>query len=113
VLTVSLTIYALLSVVMIFFMETFDRILSFTIFLDCIGMAFSAGTLFILRRRQADAPAGDTYRMRLYPWMPLLFIAVYSFVAYSIARDKPTTALTAVAVLAAFVIIYFVSRKKR
>lgn len=113
VLTVSLTIYALLSVVMIFFMETFDRILSFTIFLDCIGMAFSAGTLFILRRRQADAPAGDTYRMRLYPWMPLLFIAVYAFVAYSIARDKPTTALTAVAVLAAFVIIYFVSRKKR
>ena len=113
VLTVSLTIYALLSVVMIFFMETFDRILSFTMFLDCIGMAFSAATLFILRRRQADAPAGDTYRMRLYPWMPLLFIAAYAFVAYSIARDKPTTALTAVAVLAAFVIIYFVSRKKR
>ena len=113
VLTVSLTTYALLSVVMIFFMETFDRILSFTMFLDCIGMAFSAATLFILRRRQADAPAGDTYRMRLYPWMPLLFIAAYAFVAYSIARDKPTTALTAVAVLAAFVIIYFVSRKKR
>ena len=113
VLTVSLTTYALLSVVMIFFMETFDRILSFTMFLDCIGMAFSAATLFILRRRQADAPSGDTYRMRLYPWMPLLFIAAYAFVAYSIARDKPTTALTAVAVLAAFVIIYFVSRKKR
>ena len=112
VLTVSLTSYALLSVVMIFFMETFDRILSFTMFLDCIGMAFSAATLFILRRRQRDVLTENTYRMRLYPWLPLLFIAAYGFVAYSIARNKPVTALTAVAVLAAFVIIYFVFQRK-
>lgn len=112
VLTVSLTTYALLSVVMIFFMETFDRILSFTMFLDCIGMAFSAATLFILRRRQKDSLTGDTYRMRLYPWLPLLFIAAYGFVAYSIALNKPVTAITAVAVLAAFVVIYFIFRRK-
>jgi APA family basic amino acid/polyamine antiporter len=101
----------MLSVVMIFFMETFDRILSFTMFLDCIGMAFSAATLFILRRRQKDVLTENTYRMRLYPWLPLLFIAAYGFVAYSIALNKPVTALTAVAVLAAFVIIYFVFRR--
>jgi len=44
--------------------------------------------------------------------LPLLFIAAYGFVAYSIALNKPVTALTAVAVLAAFVIIYFIFRRK-
>lgn len=113
VMTFSLTTYALLSMAMIFFMETFDRILGFTIFLDCIGMAFSAGTLFILRRRQRGMPPGDGYRMRLYPILPLVFIAAYVFVAYTIAREKPTTALTAVAVLAAFVGLYFITRKRK
>lgn len=112
VLTVSLTTYALMSIFMIFFMETFDRVLSFTMFLDCIGMAFSAATLFILRRRQRDMQSANTYRMRLYPLMPLLFIAAYIFVAYSIAHDKPVTALTAVGVLAAFTALYFIARPK-
>jgi APA family basic amino acid/polyamine antiporter len=42
----------------------------------------------------------------------LIFISAYIFVATSIAIDKPETALTATAVLAAFLVIYFVTRKK-
>ncbi len=109
VLTVSLTAYALLSILILFFLDTFDKILSFTIFLDCIGMAFSAATLFILRKRMKGQDDSHIYKMKLYPLMPVVFIAAYAFVAMSIAWDKPMTALTALAVLAAFVIIYFVT----
>lgn len=109
VLTVSLTVYALLSILILFFLDTFDKILSFTIFLDCIGMAFSAATLFILRKRMKGQDDSHIYKMKLYPLMPVVFIAAYVFVAFSIAWDKPMTALTALAVLAAFVIIYFVT----
>ena len=109
VLTVSLTVYALLSILILFFLDTFDKILSFTIFLDCIGMAFSAATLFILRKRMKGQDDSHIYKMKLYPLMPVVFIAAYAFVAMSIAWDKPMTALTALAVLAAFVIIYFVA----
>ena len=109
VLTVSLTVYALLSILILFFLDTFDKILSFTIFLDCIGMAFSAATLFILRKRMKGQDDSHIYKMKLYPLMPVVFIAAYAFVALSIAWDKPMTALTALAVLAAFVIIYFVT----
>ena len=112
VLTTSLTAYALLSMGILFLLDTFDKILSFTIFLDCIGMAFSAATLFILRRRMKDRETGSTYRMRLYPLMPVLFIAAYMFVAFSIAWTKPMTALTAVGVLAAFVALYFLTNRK-
>ena len=109
VLTVSLTVYALLSMVILFFLDTFDKILSFTIFLDCIGMAFSAATLFILRKRMKGQDDSHIYKMKLYPLMPVLFITAYVFVALSIAWDKPMTAVTALAVLAAFVILYFVT----
>lgn len=44
--------------------------------------------------------------------MPVVFISAYVFVATSIAIDKPETALTATGVLAAFLIIFFVTRKK-
>jgi basic amino acid/polyamine antiporter, APA family len=113
VLTVSLTVYALLSMATLFFLDTFDKILSFTIFLDCIGMAFSAGTLFILRKRMKNEDDSNIYKQKFYPLMPIVFIATYVFVAISIAYDQPTTALTGLLVLAAFIAIYFITAGNR
>ena len=109
VLTVSLTVYAALAMLILFFLDTFDKILSFTIFLDCIGMVFSAATLFILRKRMKGQDDSHMYKMKLYPLMPIVFIAAYIFVAFSIAWDKPMTAVTALAVLAVFTGIYFMT----
>lgn len=113
VLTVSLTVYALLSMATLFFLDTFDKILSFAIFLDCIGMAFSAGTLFILRKRMKGQDTENIYRQRFYPLMPLVFIVTYVFVALNIAYDKPLTALTGLLVLGAFIGIYFLTSGNR
>ncbi len=112
VLTVSLTVYALISVVVLFFADTFDKILSFTIFLDSIGMAFSAATIFIIRKRTKHLDKSQIYSMKLFPVLPIIFIAAYVFVATSIAIDKPQTAITATGVLAAFLLIFFITRKK-
>ena len=113
VLTVSLTVYAMISVVVLFFADTFDKILSFTIFLDSIGMAFSAATIFIIRKRTQHLDKTKIYSMRFFPLMPIIFIAAYVFVATSIAIDKPETALTATAVLAGFLLIYFLAMNKK
>jgi len=113
VLTVSLTIYALLSVVILFFADTFDKILSFTIFLDCIGMAFSAATIFIIRKKTKHLDKKQIYTMRFFPLMPIVFISAYLFVAISITIDKPQTALIGSAVLAAFLVLFFVTKKSR
>jgi len=113
VLTVSLTVYAMISVVVLFFADTFDKILSFTIFLDSIGMAFSAATIFIIRKRTQHLDKTKIYSMRFFPAMPIIFIAAYVFVATSIAIDKPETALIATAVLAGFLLIYFVAMNKK
>jgi APA family basic amino acid/polyamine antiporter len=111
VLTVSLTVFASICVVVLFFADTFDKILKFTIFLDCIGMAFSAATIFILRKRTKHLDNTGIYKMKLYPLLPLIFIAAYTFVAISIAIEDYLTALTGLGVLGAFVIIFFATRK--
>jgi APA family basic amino acid/polyamine antiporter len=43
--------------------------------------------------------------------MPAIFIFAYAFVALSIFLDKPNTALTGIAILSAFVVIYFIVKK--
>jgi APA family basic amino acid/polyamine antiporter len=110
VLTVSLTVFAAMSVIVLFFANTFDQILGFTIFLDSIGMASSAATIFILRKRTKHLDGTGIYKMKLYPLLPLIFIAAYIFVGISIAFNTPNLAATGAGVLAGFLIIYFLIR---
>lgn len=110
VLTVSLTAFAAMGIIVLFFAKTFNEILSFTIFLDSIGMATSAATIFILRKRTKHLDGTGIYKMKLFPLMPLVFIAAYIFVGISIAFDTPKLALIGTGVFAAFLLIYFLVR---
>lgn len=113
VLTVSLTVFAAMGIIVLFFAKTFNQILGFTIFLDSIGMATSAATIFILRKRTKHLDGTGIYKMKLYPLLPLIFIAAYIFVGISIAVDTPNLAGIGTAVFAAFLLIYFlVTRPK-
>ncbi len=91
-------------------MKAFDKILSFTIFLDCFGMAASAGTIFKLRKKQVHPEGKEFYQMKLYPLLPIIFIAAYAFVAISIFANSPATALTALAVMGFFTLVYFLTK---
>ncbi len=109
---ISLTTFAALCIVILFYAKTFDQILSFTIFLDCFGMATSAGAIFALRRRTKHLNGTGIYMMGAYPLFPVIFILAYTFVGVSIAISRPMTALTGILVLAAFMIIYFIFHRK-
>jgi len=108
VLTVSLTVFAAVCVVVLFFADKFEKILSFTIFLDSIGMATSAATIFILRKRTRHLDGTGIYSMRLFPVLPVLFIIAYTFVGVMIAVKEPKLALTGISVLAGFILLYFI-----
>ncbi|MGZ8540159.1 MAG: APC family permease [Chitinophagaceae bacterium] len=111
VLTISLTVFAAMGIIVLFFANEFNQILGFTIFLDSIGMATSAATIFILRKRTKHLDGTGIYKMKLYPLLPLIFIAAYIFVGISIAFDTPDLALIGTGVFAAFLIIYFIVTK--
>ncbi len=110
VLVFSLTIFASMCVVILFFAQTFDKILNFTIFLDCFGMVASSATIFVLRKRTKHLDGTGIYKMKLFPILPLIFMAAYTFVGISISIQTPSIALIGISVLAVFMAIYFISR---
>lgn len=116
VLTVSLSAFAAVCILIVFWAKEFDRILSFSIFLDCFGMILSAATVFILRQKTKHLDGTGIYKMKLYPLLPIIFIAAYVFVAISIALDYTNNhhaALTGLAVLGVFTALYFLFNKKQ
>jgi basic amino acid/polyamine antiporter, APA family len=108
VLTVSLTVFTAVCIIVLFFADTFDKILSFSIFLDSIGMATSAATIFVLRKKTKHLDGTGIYSMKLYPYMPILFVSTYIFVGTIIAITFPKYAVIGLCVFTVFLVIYFV-----
>ncbi|MEO5648821.1 MAG: amino acid permease [Ginsengibacter sp.] len=107
-LTTSLTVFSALCILIIFWAKKFDAILSFTIFLDCFGMALSAGTIFIIRKKTSYLDNTGIFMMKFYPLLPLIFIAAYTFIGISIFITQTKVSLIGLSVLAAFMVIYFI-----
>jgi APA family basic amino acid/polyamine antiporter len=107
VLVVSLSIFAAICVIVLFFAKTFEEILSFSIFLDSFGMVTSAAAIFMLRKKTKHLDGTGIYKMKLFPLLPIIFIAAYVFVCASIIIATPMIALVGTAVLAGSTIIYF------
>ena len=112
VLTVSLTVFSAICIVVLFFADTFDKILSFTIFLDSIGMATSAATIFVLRKRTRHLDGKGIYSMKMFPLLPIIFIANYLFVGAVIAITNPTYSIIGTTVFLVFLGIYFLVYQK-
>lgn len=110
VLITSLSVFSALCILIIFWAKEFDAILSFTIFLDSFGMILSAGSIFIIRKKTANLDGTGIYKMKAYPLLPLIFITAYIFVAVSIFVTNTRISLIALAVLAAFIAIYFIAK---
>jgi len=116
VLTFSLTVFAAVCIIILFFMQQFEKILAFTIFLDCFGMILSSATIFWFRKKAKHLDDTGIYKMKLFPIFPLIFIATYTFVGISIAMDYKNNdyaALTGLGVLAVFTVLYFLFNKKQ
>ena len=109
----SLTLFAAMCIIILFFSQQFEKILTFTIFLDCFGMVLSSATIFWFRKKTKHLDDTGIYKMKWYPLMPLLFMAAYLFVGISIAIADPNAALTGLGVLAAFILLYFLSHLKK
>jgi APA family basic amino acid/polyamine antiporter len=108
----GLTIFALITIVTIVLsyfaksVDQIDNILTFSIFLDCMGMSTSAATLFILRRKgQGDASVTGA----LKNWTPILagiFVMAYICVAGAVVIKNPLAAAIAVALIIIVLILY-------
>lgn len=113
VISFSLTIFSALCIVILYFSQEFEKLLTFTIFLDSFGMILSAATIFWFRKKTKHLDDTGIYKMKFFPLMPVIFIAAYFFVACSITIADPKAALTGTCVLTTFILIYFLFHKKK
>ena len=110
----GLTVFAITTVLITFFGKGVDDVLSFSIFLDCMGMSTSAATLLILRsKKQGDASVTGVLK-RWTPIFCVIFVLSYFMVAIAVVIDKPYSALTAIVLLTIVLLLYrlFYHQKK-
>lgn len=81
---VALTTFTLLVIGLLYFLSNFRAIIQYVMLFDSIGLASAASTIFILRRKTAHLDGSGIYKIRLYPLVPVFFIAVYLFVTVNI-----------------------------
>ena len=104
----ALTVYAVLTVATALMGKSVDDVLSFSIFLDCIGMSTSAATVFILRKRKTGEQNVTGGIKKFVPVLATVFVAAYLLVAVAVIIDKPYAALTGTVLLILFAALYFV-----
>ena len=107
VMIVSLTVFTIIAIFTLFYAQTFDKIVNYAIFLDCIGFATSAAAIFILRKKTSSLNKKDIYTVPFGPLLPVIFIAAYLFVAFSIYTDDSAAALNGLYIFVGFIVIYY------
>jgi len=104
----GLTVFAGVTILITFFGKGVDNILNFSIFLDCLGFITAAVALLILRKRKiGDEHVKGTFK-KIIPIVCVLFVAAYCVVASAVVIDDLKAALTGVALLIFFLVLYFI-----
>jgi APA family basic amino acid/polyamine antiporter len=70
----------------LFFMQSFQKILEYVMFFDSISLITAAGAIFILRYRAKKNKTEEEsiFKLKFYPWLPILYILVYTLVNISV-----------------------------
>ena len=90
----GVSIFVAFIVLTLFFSSSFIQVLSYVMFFDSISLITASAAIFVLRYRakKTGDPEG-VFKMKGYPWMPALFIIVYSLVNISVLVSNPQASL--------------------
>lgn len=89
---VGVLVFCALIFITLFFMQSFQKILEYIMFFDSISLISAAGAIFILRRRAKINNTDESafFKLKLYPWIPSLYIIVYILVNISVFLSNKT-----------------------
>ena len=97
----------------LFFMQSFQKILEYVMFFDSISLIAAAGAIFILRKRakKNETDESEIFKLKLYPWLPGIYILVYTLVNISVfVSNKEAFGWGAVLFLSGFPLFYLIRR---
>ncbi len=85
----ALTFLVVVMLLSLFFLGTFEKIVSYVMSIDTVALASAAATLFVFRRRARPTDTYTGYRVWLYPVLPALFIGFLLVVSANVIITDP------------------------
>jgi APA family basic amino acid/polyamine antiporter len=105
----GVTFFVLCILVVLFFADSFRKMLDYVMFFDTIGLSLAALSIFILRKRTKQLDGTGIYTIKWFPLVPIIFILSYWFVTLNIFWANPGAALVCLCVFALGLAIYYFS----
>ena len=109
----GLSFFVVAVLLILFFISSFQKILSYVMFFDTIGLSTAAVTIFILRKKTKHLDKTGIYTIKWYPAIPIIFIVAYWFVTVSIFIENPMAALICLCAFVTGLIIYFITKNRQ
>lgn len=109
----GLSFFVTAVLLILFFISSFQKMLSYVMFFDTIGLSTAAVTIFILRKKTKHLDGSGIYTMKWYPVIPIIFIVAYWFVTISIFIENPLAALICLCAFVVGLIIYFITKNSQ
>jgi APA family basic amino acid/polyamine antiporter len=75
----------------------YDQLYTYVMFMMIVSYLAGVGAMFVLRRKRPDAPR--PYRCSGYPWLPAIYLVVGSLWALNVLVERPTEALSGIAIV--------------
>jgi len=109
----GVSFFVLSILVILFFADSFRKMLDYVMFFDTIGLSLAALSIFILRKKTKQMDGTGIYTVKWFPWVPLIFILSYWFVTINIFVNNPFAAVICLATFAIGLVIYYASTYKK
>ncbi|MFN5911708.1 MAG: APC family permease [Bacteroidota bacterium] len=87
--TTGVVVFCGMILLTLLFVSSFQKILEYVMFFDSISLIAAAAAIFVLRRRKTGEREPALYRMKGYPLVPILYIAIYGAVNISVLIANP------------------------
>lgn len=107
----ALTFFCVMIILTLFFLTSFQKILEFVMFFDSISLIAAACCIFILRKKRKENNENKIYRMKGYPYLPIVFVVIYFGVILSVFITNPWSALWGFVLFIAGLPLYYLIQK--
>ena len=106
----ALGFFTSLMILGLIWLGTFEKIVNYVMFIDSFALVTAAATIFIFRKRMKDLNYTG-FRLKIYPLIPLLFIAMLLTVTYTVFLSDVNAAITGLCIFAAGFPLYHILKR--
>ena len=106
----ALIFFTSLMIIGLIWLGTFEKIVNYVMFIDSFALVTAAGTIFIFRKRMKDT-AYNGFKIKFYPWIPLLFMAMLLTVTYTVFVSDVNAAIAGCCIFAAGFPLYYILKR--